>query len=59
MPNAALLGAFAALTGQISLNSVLDAIRDRFAGSVGEGNVLAAEAAHDHVRDALRGSARA
>jgi pyruvate ferredoxin oxidoreductase gamma subunit len=59
LPNAALLGAFAALTGQISLRSVLDAIRDRFPGSVGEGNVRAAEAAHDHVRDSLRRSAGA
>ena len=49
MPNAALLGGFAALTSQVSLGSVLDAIRDRFPGPVGDGNVLAAEAAYEHV----------
>ena len=38
LPNAALLGAFAALTGQVSLGAVCDAIRDRFPGEVGEGN---------------------
>jgi pyruvate ferredoxin oxidoreductase gamma subunit len=50
LPNAALLGGFAALTGQVSLRAVCDAIRDRFAGAVGEGNVKAAEAAYDHVQ---------
>jgi pyruvate ferredoxin oxidoreductase gamma subunit len=49
LPNAALLGGFAALTGQVSLDAVLRAIRDRFPGEVGEGNARAAEAAHDHV----------
>jgi pyruvate ferredoxin oxidoreductase gamma subunit len=51
LPNAALLGGFAALTGQVRLDSVLAAIRDRFAGKVGEGN--AAAAAFAHVRAAL------
>lgn len=49
LPNAALLGAFAALTAQVSLAAVCDAIRGRFPGQVGEGNVRAAEAAHAHV----------
>jgi len=49
LPNAALLGGFAALTGQVSLAAVSDAIRARFAGEVGAGNVKAAEAAYDHV----------
>jgi len=52
LPNAALLGAFAALAGQVSLGAVCDAIRGRFPGVVGEGNARAAEAAHDHVRAA-------
>jgi pyruvate ferredoxin oxidoreductase gamma subunit len=46
LPNAALLGAFAALTGVVSLGSVTAAIRERFSGSVGDGNAAAAEAAH-------------
>ena len=49
LPNAALLGGFAALTRQVSLAAVSDAIRARFAGDVGAGNVKAAEAAYDHV----------
>jgi pyruvate ferredoxin oxidoreductase gamma subunit len=49
LPNAALLGAFAALTGQVSLSAVSDAIRARFPGDVGAGNVKAAEAAYQHV----------
>jgi pyruvate ferredoxin oxidoreductase gamma subunit len=59
LPNAALLGAFAALTGQVSLTAVRKAIRDRFAGAVGEGNARAAEAAHEHVLGSLRRSADA
>ena len=42
LPNVPLLGAFAALTGVITLDSVAAAIRERFAGAVGEGNVAAA-----------------
>jgi pyruvate ferredoxin oxidoreductase gamma subunit len=59
LPNAALLGGFAALTAQVSLRSVADAIRHRFAGAVGEGNVRAAEAAYDHVQQMLRRTADA
>jgi pyruvate ferredoxin oxidoreductase gamma subunit len=49
LPNAALLGAFAALTQAISLDSVTAAIRDRFSGRIADANVAAAEAAHDLV----------
>ena len=44
-PNAALLGGFAAITGQLRLASVAKAIREKFAGRVGEANVRAAQAA--------------
>jgi len=47
LPNVPLLGAFAALTGAIGLDSVVAAIRERFGGAVGEGNVAAARAAHE------------
>lgn len=50
LPNAALLGGFAALTGKVGLDAVLEAIRDRFPGEVGAGNAAAARAAHDVVR---------
>jgi pyruvate ferredoxin oxidoreductase alpha subunit len=46
VPNAALLGGFAALTGAVSIESVAAAISGRFGGAVGEGNVAAARAAH-------------
>ena len=47
LPNAALLGAFAALTGLVSIDHVGDAIREFFSGKVGEANVAAARAAFD------------
>lgn len=59
LPNAALLGGFAALTGEVSLGAVTGAIRRRFAGEVGEGNARAAEAAYDHVRRVVRRTADA
>jgi pyruvate ferredoxin oxidoreductase gamma subunit len=49
LPGPALLGAFAALTGVVSLPSVLAAIRDRFTRTAAEGNAAAAEAAHAFV----------
>lgn len=55
LPGAALLGGFAALTSQISLNSVLSAINGRFAGGVVAGNMEAATAAFEFVA-ALRGA---
>ena len=46
LPNAALLGAFAALTEVVSLESVVAAIRERFPAKVADGNAAAARAAH-------------
>lgn len=59
VPNVPLLGAFAALTGEVSLGSVRDAVRERFPAALGEGNVRAAEVAHEHVLQSLRRSADA
>ena len=53
LPNAALLGGFAALTGQVGLAAVRKAILERFAGSVGEGNARAAEAAYAQVSESI------
>jgi pyruvate ferredoxin oxidoreductase gamma subunit len=53
LPNVPLLGAFAALTGVITLPSVVAAIRERFQGPVGEGNAAAAQAAYALARTAL------
>ena len=47
LPNAALLGGFAAITKVISFDSVADAIRERFPGPVGDANVAAAREAYD------------
>lgn len=52
LPNAVLLGSFAALAGVVSIESVAAAIRDKFPGEMGERNVRAAEAAHRFVREA-------
>jgi pyruvate ferredoxin oxidoreductase gamma subunit len=46
LPNAALLGAFAAVSGALALSSITAAIRDRFPAPLGNKNIAAAEAAH-------------
>jgi pyruvate ferredoxin oxidoreductase gamma subunit len=52
LPNAVLLGAFAGITGQVSLGAVEHSIRAAFAGQVAEANVAAARAAFDFVTSA-------
>jgi len=59
LPNAALLGGFAAVSGRISLDAVAAAIREKFGGEVGEGNVAAAREAHDFVRGEMQEAAHA
>ncbi|TCN42205.1 pyruvate ferredoxin oxidoreductase gamma subunit [Kribbella orskensis] len=59
LPGAVLLGAFAALTGQVQLASVLRAIEERFTGTVAAGNVAAATAAYHKVRSQIEEPARA
>jgi pyruvate ferredoxin oxidoreductase gamma subunit len=54
VPNAALLGGFAAVTGRVSIESVCAAIRERFAGKVAAGNVAAATEAWEFVRQEMR-----
>jgi pyruvate ferredoxin oxidoreductase gamma subunit len=49
VPNAALLGAFAATSGLLQFQSVEAAIREKFKGAIGDGNVAAARAAYDAV----------
>ncbi|MBM3554563.1 MAG: 2-oxoacid:acceptor oxidoreductase [Alphaproteobacteria bacterium] len=49
LPNAALVGAFAALSGLVRVESVARAIEETFPGKVGAANVAAALAAHDIV----------
>jgi pyruvate ferredoxin oxidoreductase gamma subunit len=53
LPNAVLLGGFAALAGLVTLDAVAHAIRAKFSGKVAEGNVAAATEAYQAVRHAL------
>ncbi|MBS1154926.1 MAG: 2-oxoacid:acceptor oxidoreductase [Proteobacteria bacterium] len=47
VPNVPLLGAFAAASGLISIDSVAAAIRDKFSGKVAAGNIAAATEAYN------------
>jgi pyruvate ferredoxin oxidoreductase gamma subunit len=60
LPNAGLLGGFAALTAQISLESLSRAIRERFGrtSAVAERNVAAAAEVYQLVRQAMSTSGR-
>jgi len=52
LSNAALLGGFAALSGQVSLAAIETAVRERFPGVVGERNAAAAERTYRLTTDA-------
>ncbi len=49
LPNAALLGGFAAVAGVVRLDSVFAAIREKFPAKIAEANVAAAREAYDIV----------
>ena len=51
LPNAALLGGLAAQTRAVTIESVERAIRERFSGSVADGNAAAALAAFELVNE--------
>ena len=59
LPNAALLGGFAALSGRIAIDSVLAAIREKFPTKVADGNIAAARAAYEYVLAAIPQAAHA
>jgi pyruvate ferredoxin oxidoreductase gamma subunit len=50
LPNAVLLGGFAALSGLVSLAAVTHAIHDKFSGKVADANAAAAAEAFETVR---------
>jgi len=54
LPNAALLGAFSAMTGRLALASVETAIRHKFREKIAAENIAAARAAYETVNKALR-----
>jgi pyruvate ferredoxin oxidoreductase gamma subunit len=59
VPNAALLGAFAALTGFVHVNSVKRAIEEAFPGKTGIANIAAAIEAHEFVLSQQRAATAA
>ena len=59
VPNAALLGGFAALSRLVRLRSVVSAIAGRFSGPNADGNIAAATAAYGFVRAGREELARA
>ncbi|HJV81392.1 2-oxoacid:acceptor oxidoreductase family protein [Noviherbaspirillum sp.] len=50
LPNVALLGGFAAISGRVQIDSVCAAIRDKFPGKIAEGNIAAAREAYRYVQ---------
>jgi pyruvate ferredoxin oxidoreductase gamma subunit len=50
--NTALLGAFAAASGEIKLTALEDAVRRRFKGDIAEKNIAAAKEAFQFVKEA-------
>jgi len=59
LPNAALLGGFAALTGRVSLGAVTTAIEEKFCGETGRRNAAAAEAAYAETQSRIGAPSRA
>ncbi|HSD24005.1 MAG TPA: 2-oxoacid:acceptor oxidoreductase family protein [Solirubrobacterales bacterium] len=59
LPNAVLLGGFAALSGVISMDSLGEAIGEKFKGTVAEKNIAAARSAYDMVSESKTEPARA
>ena len=58
VPNVPLLGGFAAASGLIRLESVAQAIRDKFSGKVADGNIAAATDAFNIVRAEMEEASR-
>ena len=54
VPNVPLLGAFAALSGIVTLEAVRAAVRQKFRGAVAQGNIAAAEEAYELVMERTR-----
>jgi pyruvate ferredoxin oxidoreductase gamma subunit len=50
LPGVPLLAGFAALSGQVSLDSVIAAVGERFSSKIAEGNVAAAREAYEFVQ---------
>ena len=57
LPNGVMLGGFAALTGVVPIADIERALRDRFAGPIGEKNAAAAREAFDSVQTSYQEAA--
>jgi pyruvate ferredoxin oxidoreductase gamma subunit len=53
LPNVALLGGFVALTGQVTLEALVKAVREAFVPELAERNIAAARAAYEAVQAVL------
>lgn len=59
LPNVALLGGFAAISGIVQIDSVCDAIRDKFPAKIADGNIAAAREAYLFVLDEMKEASHA
>lgn len=59
LPGAALLAGFAAMSGLLSLASVVAAYRERFSGKIAQANAEVAQAAFDYVHKEIQEAAHA
>jgi pyruvate ferredoxin oxidoreductase gamma subunit len=57
LPNAVLLGGFAAISGMITIDSVAEAIKQKFSGKLAETNIAAAREAYNYVREQTKAEA--
>jgi pyruvate ferredoxin oxidoreductase gamma subunit len=49
--NTALIGAFAAATGEIDLDTLIEAIQKRFTGKAQEGNIQAVTQGYNYIKN--------
>lgn len=53
LSNTALLGAYAAATGEIDLDTLLEAIKKRFLGRAQEGNIKAVKQGYEYIKKTI------
>lgn len=59
LPNVALLGGFAAISGMVNIDSVCAAIRDKFSAKIADGNIAAAREAYAFVKEEMKEASHA
>ena len=52
--NTALLGAYAAATGDISLDNLIDAVKQRFSGKIQDANIEAVRQGYDFIKNSKK-----